>query len=73
MVYLTRYSRKPNEATDSLTPYLLLDPEDDRGICKDFLIEAVSRFDEDDTVKTMLTKAFAGLRSRLSTFAKGKH
>jgi ubiquitin conjugation factor E4 B len=53
--------------TDSLTPYLILDPEDERGICNDFLTEAVSRFDEDDTVKTMLTKAFGGLSFRLSS------
>jgi ubiquitin conjugation factor E4 B len=52
--------------TDSLTPYLILDPEDERGICNDFLSEAVSRFDEDDTVKPMLTKAMTGLSSQLS-------
>ena len=60
------YSRESNQVTDSLTPYLILDPEDERGICNDFLVEAVSRFDEDDSVKTMLTKAFAGLSFRLS-------
>lgn len=53
--------------TDTLTPYLILDPEDERGICNDFLTEAVSRFDEDETVKPMLTKAFAGLSNRLSS------
>lgn len=61
------YSREPNQVTDSLTPYLILDPEDERGICIDFLTEAVSRFDEDDTVKSMFTKAFAGLSFRLSS------
>jgi ubiquitin conjugation factor E4 B len=52
--------------TDSLTPYLILDPEDDRGICIDFLTEAVSRFNEDDTAKSMLVKAFAGVSNQLS-------
>jgi ubiquitin conjugation factor E4 B len=60
------FGREPNQETDSLTPFLLLDPEDERGICADFLVEAVSRFDEDDSVKTMLTKAMAGLSVGLS-------
>jgi ubiquitin conjugation factor E4 B len=53
--------------TDSLTPYLILDPEDEKGICFDFLTEAVARFDEDDMIKPMLTKALVGLSSQLST------
>lgn len=52
--------------TDSLTPYLILDPENEKGICYDFLTEAVARFDEDDTVKAMLTRAVAGLSQKLS-------
>ncbi len=60
------FGREPDPNTDSLTPYLLNDPEDEKGICNDFLTEAVSRFDEDDTVKPMLTKAVAGLSSGLS-------
>jgi ubiquitin conjugation factor E4 B len=52
--------------TDSLTPYLILDPEDEKGICFDFLTEAVARFDEDETVKPMLTRAVAGLSYQLS-------
>ena len=52
--------------TDSLTPYFILDPEDEKGICVDFLTEAVARFDEDDTVKPMLTRAVAGLSYQLS-------
>lgn len=60
------YSREPNVATDSLTPYLLFEAAEDKGICPDFLIEAVSRFEEDDTVKSMLTKAVSGLSYQLS-------
>jgi hypothetical protein len=52
--------------TDSLTPYFILDPEDEKGICSEFLTEAVARFKEDDTVKPMLTKAVAGLSYQLS-------
>ncbi len=47
-------------------PYLLAEAEDEKGICYDFLVEAVSRFDEDDTVKPMLTKSFALLSQKLS-------
>jgi ubiquitin conjugation factor E4 B len=63
---LTIFSRDPNPATDSLTPYLLFEAADDKGICLDFLQEAVSRFEEDDTVKPMITKAVKGLSLQLS-------
>jgi ubiquitin conjugation factor E4 B len=61
-----RFRREPNPNTDSLTPYLLNEAGEDRGICPDFLTEAISRFAEDDTVKPMLTKAVAGLSLQLS-------
>jgi ubiquitin conjugation factor E4 B len=61
-----RLSREPNASTDSLMPYLLLEGADDKGICPDFLTEIVSRFDEDDTVKPMLTKAVVRLSEELS-------
>ncbi|TVY30586.1 Ubiquitin conjugation factor E4 [Lachnellula hyalina] len=60
------FGREPNPNTDSLTPYLLNEAVEDRGICPDFLTEAISRFAEDDTVKPMLTKAVAGLSLQLS-------
>ncbi|CAG8972421.1 hypothetical protein HYALB_00001109 [Hymenoscyphus albidus] len=60
------YGRESNPATDSLTPHFLFEAAEDKGICPDFLIEAVSRFEEDDTVKLMLTKAVAGLSLQLS-------
>ncbi|KAH6674589.1 ubiquitin elongating factor core-domain-containing protein [Halenospora varia] len=60
------FSREPNPLTDSLTPYLLNEAGEDKGICPDFLVEAVSRFEEDDMVKGMLTKAVAGLSLQLS-------
>lgn len=46
-----------------LAKHLLIDPEDDRGVCHDFLSEAISRFDEDDSVKD----AFVGAVEQLST------
>ena len=60
------FRREPNPNTDSLTPYLLNEAGEDKGICPDFLAEVISRFNEDDTVKPMLTKAVAGLSLQLS-------
>jgi ubiquitin conjugation factor E4 B len=59
-------SRDPNPATDSLTPYFLFDGGEEKGICLDFLQEAVARFEDDDTVKPMITKAVKGLSLQLS-------
>jgi ubiquitin conjugation factor E4 B len=60
------YGREEGSFKDSLVSYLLAAPEDDKGICPDFLTEAVSRWDEDDTVKPMFTKTVAQLSSQLS-------
>lgn len=58
--------RPPNPTTDTLTPYLLFEASDDRGVCPNFLQEAVSRFPEDEQAKDMLTKAIAGMSYQLS-------
>lgn len=60
------FGREPNFNHDSLTPYLLLDPEDERGICYDFLTEAEARFEEDESIRPTITKAVAGLSQKLS-------
>lgn len=67
------YGREDDSFKDSLVPYLLGEPEDDRGICPDFLTEAVSRWDEDDTVQPMITKAFAKLSNQLSKLTMNDH
>ena len=51
---------------NSLAERLLVDSEHDRGICHDFLSEAVSRFDEDESVKEALVGAMEQLSSELS-------
>src|SRR4051812_46452603 len=66
MIRANLLSREPNPTTDFLTPYFLFEPGEDKGICPDFLEEAVSRFAEDEMAKSMITKAFAGLSSQLS-------
>jgi len=51
---------------NSLAEHLLVDSEHDRGICHDFLSEAVSRFDEDESVKEALVGAMEQLSRELS-------
>ena len=41
---------KEYDGTKGLAEHLLLDPEDDRGVCHDFLAEVVSRFEEDESI-----------------------
>jgi ubiquitin conjugation factor E4 B len=45
---------------------LLNEAGEDKGVCPDFITEAVARFGEDDMVKSMITKAVAGLSYQLS-------
>ncbi|KAL8861260.1 MAG: hypothetical protein Q9178_002476 [Gyalolechia marmorata] len=59
------FGRDPPE-TSPLLPHLLVDPEDDRGICHDFLAEAVSRFAEDDTIEPALVGAVEDLSRQLA-------
>ncbi|KAL8802696.1 MAG: hypothetical protein Q9182_003654 [Xanthomendoza sp. 2 TL-2023] len=56
------------ETPDSspLLPHLLVDPEDDRGLCHDFLAEAVSRFADDDTIEPALVGAIEDLSRQLA-------
>lgn len=63
---LTICSRIPNAATDSLTPYLLFEGGEEMGICPDFLTELVSRFEEDESVKQIITRAVSGISLQLS-------
>jgi len=52
--------------TNALTPHLLLEPEDDKGIDRDFLVEAISRFQEDDSAQAAIVGAVEELSQRLS-------
>lgn len=59
-------ARLETPPTNPLTPHLFVDPEDDRGVCHEFLTEAVSRFPEDDSVKDALVGAVEQMSSELS-------
>lgn len=52
--------------SNPLTDHLLLDSEDDRGICHDFLTEAVARFDEDESIQEAIVGAVQDLSRRLA-------
>lgn len=47
--------------------HLLADPEEEQGVCHDFLTEAVTRFDEDESIKEALVGAVENLSRRLAT------
>jgi ubiquitin conjugation factor E4 B len=51
---------------NALTDRLLLGPEDDRGICFDFLQEACNRAEDDETAKEALVGAVEDLSRRLA-------
>ena len=51
---------------NALTDRLLLGPEDDRGICFDFLQEACNRAEDDDTAKEALVSAVEDMSRRLA-------
>ncbi|KAJ5812184.1 hypothetical protein N7474_008485 [Penicillium riverlandense] len=50
-----------------LAPYLLNEPEDDKGVDFDFLTEAVKRFEEDESVKPAFISAVEVLSSELAS------
>lgn len=49
-----------------LKPFLLLDPEEEKGIDLDFIGEAVKRFDEDENIKPAFIAAVEGLSHELA-------
>ncbi len=51
---------------NALADRLLLGPDDERGICYDFLTEATQRMAEDDTIKEALVSAMEDLSRRLA-------
>lgn len=50
-----------------LASYLLLDPEDEKGIDFEFISEAVKRFDEDENIKPAFITAVEELSAGLSS------
>ena len=59
------FGREPAESS-LLTPHLLVDQEDDRGLCHDFLLEMVSRFAEDDSAQEAMVRAVEDLSRQLA-------
>ena len=51
----------------AVVDHLLADPDADTGICTDFLTEASSRFEEDESIKEAIVGAAEQLSQQLST------
>jgi len=62
---LTFSSREP-PASSQLATHLLVNQEDDRGVCHEFLTEFVSRFAEDDSAKEAMADAISDLSHELA-------
>ena len=52
--------------SNPLIPHLLLAPDEERGIDHDFLVEAISRFPDDESVKDAIVGAVEDLSRRLA-------
>lgn len=50
-----------------LKPYLLLDPEDEKGVDFEFISEAVKRFDEDESIKPAFIAAVEEMSRELAS------
>ena len=59
------FGQEPTEK-NLLAEQMLSDPENDTGVCHDFLAEAISRFAEDESIKEALVSAIEQLSSDLS-------
>jgi len=59
------YRLEPAEES-LLKPYLLLEPEDDKGIDFEFMAEAVRRFEEDENLKPAFINAVEALSRDLA-------
>lgn len=47
-------------------PYLLREVDNEHGLCIDFLNEAMSRIDDDDTILPLFTKAMVDISAQLA-------
>ncbi|KAJ5614295.1 hypothetical protein N7528_007949 [Penicillium herquei] len=57
----------PEMFGSTLAPYLLIDPEEEKGVDFEFISEAVKRFEDDDGVKPTFIAAVEELSAGLST------
>lgn len=60
------YGRDEHAKKDNLAAYLVNEADGEKGICPDWLTEAVSRWDEDEAIKPMFQKAARMLSNELS-------
>jgi ubiquitin conjugation factor E4 B len=53
-------------ATSPLVQHLLVNQEDDRGLCHDFLVEISSRFEDDESAKDAIVTAVEEMSKQLA-------
>lgn len=59
------FRHEPSEKSP-LKPFLLVDPEEDKGVDFEFIGEAVRRFDEDENIKPAFITAVEELSQELA-------
>lgn len=62
-----------NAPDNALARLLLEEPESDTGLCTDFLSEAVSRFEEDESIKDALVTAAEQISAGLAVMTMNDH
>ncbi|MCJ1319958.1 hypothetical protein MMC15_005294 [Xylographa vitiligo] len=60
------FGREPSSSSQ-LTSHLLVDQEDDRGVCHEFLTEMISRFPEDESAAEAMSVAMEDLSRELTS------
>ncbi len=63
------FDRPEPPTSNPLTPNLLLDPGDERGVDYDFFEEVVTRFPEDETIESAMVGALEELSQKLATMS----
>lgn len=60
---------KEGPAENALAQYLLIDPDNDRGLDQDFLVEAISHLEEDEIIRNTLVEAVEQLSTNLANLS----
>ncbi|MCJ1389352.1 hypothetical protein MMC18_002208 [Xylographa bjoerkii] len=60
------FGREPSPSSQ-LTSHLLIDQEDDRGVCHEFLTEMILRFPEDESAEAAMSTAMEDLSRELAS------
>ncbi|EGX88923.1 ubiquitin conjugation factor E4 [Cordyceps militaris CM01] len=65
------YGRSANPEHDTIAPQLLRGPNDENGLCFDFIQEAIKRFDEDEEFPAIFDNAMVRISRQLARMSMG--